>query len=359
MPKTQNRVVGIKWVSKAGLKKALDSRARRGLERIRADVYSRHLGRIAPRDPPVRDFRLRLSGSRLLTSDQADHFLRQIAPRFLPVEWFDQRGISIVDHDSRCRDSKGNTVLFPYAGTDIEIRFRGDVVTLPVTDEMIRGCSRQVKTIEFGGRPIQVAQEGAVVQFRGQSWRAAFGSVVSELKHLADDTAKSYQWDEQQALWFILVGAVPFVFPVSISRTLGFWDDHDQVKLTIEFEPWVTANSVLRAYREARRSTLQSQGRLLEESRLRLFEFVEEYREKETRPIVDVPNGADAMDDSIIGKPLLEAWNKEHPRWKFRSLGDMKAAFRRTAATLLRPPTQHILQQYRADRQEKGDGTAE
>ncbi len=31
MPKTQNRVVGIRWISKSGIRKALDSRARRVL----------------------------------------------------------------------------------------------------------------------------------------------------------------------------------------------------------------------------------------------------------------------------------------------------------------------------------------
>jgi len=31
MPKTKNRIVGIKWVSKADLRKALDSRAKRVL----------------------------------------------------------------------------------------------------------------------------------------------------------------------------------------------------------------------------------------------------------------------------------------------------------------------------------------
>ena len=41
MPKAQNRVVGIKWVSKAGLKKALDSRARRVLGVSGADFEKR------------------------------------------------------------------------------------------------------------------------------------------------------------------------------------------------------------------------------------------------------------------------------------------------------------------------------
>jgi hypothetical protein len=41
MPKTKNKVVGIKWVSKAGLKKALDSRARRVLGVSGADFEKR------------------------------------------------------------------------------------------------------------------------------------------------------------------------------------------------------------------------------------------------------------------------------------------------------------------------------
>ncbi len=50
MPKTQKRAVGIKWVSKAGLRKALDSRARRVLGVSGADFEKRYsMGTLGPR----------------------------------------------------------------------------------------------------------------------------------------------------------------------------------------------------------------------------------------------------------------------------------------------------------------------
>ena len=42
MPKVQKRAVGIKWVSKAGLRKALDSRARRVLGVSGADFEKQY-----------------------------------------------------------------------------------------------------------------------------------------------------------------------------------------------------------------------------------------------------------------------------------------------------------------------------
>ncbi len=48
MPKAQNRAVGIKWVSKATLRKALDSRARRVLG-ISGAVFERQYAAKGPR----------------------------------------------------------------------------------------------------------------------------------------------------------------------------------------------------------------------------------------------------------------------------------------------------------------------
>jgi hypothetical protein len=48
MPKTQNRVVGIKWVSKAGLRKALDSRAQRVLG-VSGAVFEKEYAASGPR----------------------------------------------------------------------------------------------------------------------------------------------------------------------------------------------------------------------------------------------------------------------------------------------------------------------
>jgi|HubBroStandDraft_2_1064218.scaffolds.fasta_scaffold103364_2 hypothetical protein len=48
MPKTQNRVVGIKWVSKSKLRQALDSRARRVLG-VSGAVFEKQYAASGPR----------------------------------------------------------------------------------------------------------------------------------------------------------------------------------------------------------------------------------------------------------------------------------------------------------------------
>lgn len=71
MPKTQNRVVGIKWVSKAGLKKALDSRARRVLGVSGADFEKRFsMGTLGPRSLDGKAGTVELATLCFFTKDQ-------------------------------------------------------------------------------------------------------------------------------------------------------------------------------------------------------------------------------------------------------------------------------------------------
>jgi len=71
MPKTQKRAVGIRWVSKAKLRKALDSRARRVLGMSGAtfeDEYSR--GILGPRSLDGKPGTLELATLCFFTKDQ-------------------------------------------------------------------------------------------------------------------------------------------------------------------------------------------------------------------------------------------------------------------------------------------------
>jgi hypothetical protein len=72
MPKTQNRVVGIKWVSKAVLKKALDSRARRVLGISGATFEKRYsTGTIGPRSLDGKTGTVELATLCFFTKDQS------------------------------------------------------------------------------------------------------------------------------------------------------------------------------------------------------------------------------------------------------------------------------------------------
>jgi hypothetical protein len=69
MPKTQNRVVGIKWVSKAGLKKALDSRAKRVLGVSGAEFEKRY-SMLGPRSLDGKSGTVELATLCFFTKDQ-------------------------------------------------------------------------------------------------------------------------------------------------------------------------------------------------------------------------------------------------------------------------------------------------
>jgi hypothetical protein len=72
MPKTQNRVVGIKWVSKATLRKALDSRARRVLGVSGADFQKRYsAGTLGPRSLDGKPGTIELATLCFFTKDQS------------------------------------------------------------------------------------------------------------------------------------------------------------------------------------------------------------------------------------------------------------------------------------------------
>ena len=69
MPKTQNRAVGIKWVSKAGLRKALDSRARRMLGVSGAD-FEKKYSTLGPRSLDGKAGTVELATLCFFTKDQ-------------------------------------------------------------------------------------------------------------------------------------------------------------------------------------------------------------------------------------------------------------------------------------------------
>jgi hypothetical protein len=70
MPKAQNRAVGIKWVSKVQLKKALDSRARRVLGVSGAD-FEKQYAAIGPRSLDGKAGTVELATLCFFTKDQS------------------------------------------------------------------------------------------------------------------------------------------------------------------------------------------------------------------------------------------------------------------------------------------------
>ena len=72
MPKAQNRAVGIKWVSKAALRKALDSRARRVLG-VSGAVFEKQYAATGPRSLDGKAGTVELATLCFFTKDRSAH----------------------------------------------------------------------------------------------------------------------------------------------------------------------------------------------------------------------------------------------------------------------------------------------
>jgi hypothetical protein len=72
VPKAQNRAVGIKWVSKAVLRKALDSRARRVLG-VSGDVFEKQYAAKGPKSLDGKAGTVELATLCFFTKDRSAH----------------------------------------------------------------------------------------------------------------------------------------------------------------------------------------------------------------------------------------------------------------------------------------------
>ena len=104
--------------------------------------------------------------------------------------------------------------------------------------------------------------------------------VIKELHWLGERLAKDYRWRQGDAMWFVLTGRVPPVFPMSAEGSLhrSVYGPHTAT-ITLTIEPWVDAKEVDKVYRDLQGQILGSRdNRPVGERRLRLLEFIEEQK---------------------------------------------------------------------------------
>jgi hypothetical protein len=106
------------------------------------------------------------------------------------------------------------------------------------------------------------------------------GLSIKELHWLGERLAKDYRWRQGDAMWFVLTGRVPPVFPMSAEGLLHWsvYGPHTAT-ITLTIEAWVDAKEVDKVYRDLQRQILGNRdNRPIGERRLRLLEFVEEQK---------------------------------------------------------------------------------
>jgi len=133
--------------------------------------------------------------------------------------------------------------------------------------------------------------------------------------------ATRYFWTPEQALWFILTGQYPVLQPITIAyreRSFGFHDSgYTRGLVTIKVEPWVSEQTVLAAYAEAKKWARPKKHKSLRD--LKAWQFV----------IRKVAMG--------LEKTLYYAWNNEHPQETIRHRQAFSRSVKAAKDAVLRP----------------------
>jgi hypothetical protein len=271
-------------------------------ETLRTRAVSEYFAKEAANTPKVRRFRAEVLGNVLLDDDQAQGFLGSEALRHFPAERFVAAGVPIVGHHSEILSTKISvrekyTLIMRLSPPGAEWTFERP---LPSTDQLSWS----------EGRPLGEEQFSV-----GEGWREIdvpywSGSVIWRLREDARAFEfRSYPWSVDQAIWFMLTGKAPIVYPLTarVARRLG--THSNRVTINISAEPWISAKSIESFYRDLQQELLGRANRPISELRLLLFRFVVEQ--------------VDDAGDHPTWRIMMERWNKHFPKRKYTDVRNM------------------------------------
>ena len=131
-------------------------------------------------------------------------------------------------------------------------------------------------------------------------------SVLDELRQLAMYLANLCGWNEGAAAWFVLTDAVPFVAPLQTSVKTILGNPRNKARITLSVEPWVSAATVERIYRDLQRQVLGcTDNRPIGRRALALFRLGVEHLRTNKRP--------SALAKRPSARELMGRWNALRP----------------------------------------------
>lgn len=237
--------------------------------------------------PRVRDFRAEVLGGCTLSPEQARRLVASPAAQALPPGAFVRLGIPLVGHEAQIVGTR-------YSDLSADPWFRE--VTVRV--ESPGGAHEETRRWSGSGPRPDLNLASFDGRWREQHVPVYRGSLLDEVRELAGWLAREYDWLEPQATWFVLTGSVVPRLPlrVAVDGKLGY--GHTSCRVTLDVEPWISAETVLRAYRDVQRRVLPGDNRPVGERSLALARFVaEQERDGERR----------------TWRELRTRWNDAHP----------------------------------------------
>jgi len=262
--------------------------------------------------PRVRDFRWEILGGRDLSPEEARRLVASPAAQALVPGTFARHGIPLVGHEARVVGVRHSD---PGAS-----RWSREVT---VAVEWEGGSCEETRPWSGSGPRPYLALAAFDERWREERVPVFRGSLLDEVRELAGWLAREHGWLEPQATWFVLTGSVVPRLPlrVAINGRAGY--GHTSCRVTLDVEPWVSADTVLRAYRDVQRRVLPGDNRPVGERSLALARFVaEQERDGERR----------------TWRVLRTRWNEAHPDQPYEEDRRFRRDVVRANQILLFPP---------------------
>src|SRR5215211_1601914 len=249
-----------------------------------AQTAALYLAKKAAGLPEVRRFRQERLGGKLLTTEEAEEFLRGELLKDLPddphsLSWLDQSFISDVG-------VMGFEHLLDFA--------------VPIDRWPAVGSSQHLLFPHEGS-------DGRIVSDK---------RIAKNYSDLCLYLAAIFPWDPYDAARFLLIGERPEVVPLELS-----YNRHRRV-FTLNFAPWISEKTLRKAYRKCQKVVQGGDNRRMKERTLAVMRFVTEHTDDEGRRL-------------LSWSQLTDLWNEQHPgEWRFKDRFGMRKTYLRAEEEL-------------------------
>ncbi len=292
-------------------------------EQLRAQAVTERVAQLAAAVPEVRRFRDRVCNGNTLSPEQATRLLRSPATRVFTPEQFAQRGLSPVDHEVIGIVENHGSADGDY-WRRCAARFQSPQPALVLERNLT--IAAKLPTSDTGQILPERIPPLASYTFpagdgTGQRIMAWPESVLDIVHSTGVALIEHYPWPELDALWFVLTGIAP-ALPVVRQEVKLFDHPHGRhAAIELAVAPWVSADTVLRAYRRLQREVLGGDNRPISMRNLALFRFVVAEQQ--------------AADGKATWREMLGRWNRAHPQWHYDDVRRFNRDWVRTERALL------------------------
>lgn len=248
-----------------------------------AQTASLYLAKKAASLPEVRRFRQERLGGKLLTTEEAEEFLREELKGDVP----DDRPLSELD--------------------ELWIEQVGHMDLEELLQYILPGGTA------VGSLPDQLfpyETSGILIVTRK--------NIAENLRDLCLYLAAIFPWRLEEAVLFLLTGEHPEVVPLELSY------GRNRRVFTLNFAPWISEKTFRKAYRKCQKVVQGGDNRRMQERTLAVMRFVTEHTDDEgNRP---------------FWSQLTDLWNQEHPsEWRFKDRFGLRKAYLRAEEELAGP----------------------